>query len=31
MAEYDPNIYEVKMSDATGASSAAPGFFTPKI
>ena len=31
MAKFDPMIYDGKMSNMTGASSAAPTFFTPKI
>jgi len=31
MAKFDPLIYEGPMSNMTGASSAAPTFFTPKI
>ena len=29
-SKLDPAIYDVKISDATGASSAAPTFFDPK-
>lgn len=30
-AELDPNIYQVPISNATGASSAAPTYFPPKV
>jgi len=31
MANLDPPIYDVKIGDATGASSAAPTFFDPRV
>lgn len=31
MAKKDPFIYDVTLDDATGASSAAPTFFDPKV